>query len=69
MSVPTPDGEGEYIYRLVEQEAHVQGKKRLRVWIDSQTEEEILHGIATAKIFPHTIILQVPLICVQKRII
>ena len=41
--------EGEYIYRLVEQEAHVQGKKRLRVWIDSQTEEEILHGIATAK--------------------
>ena len=41
--------EGEYIYRLVEQEAHVQGKKRLRVWIDSQTEEEILHGISTAK--------------------
>ena len=41
--------EGEYIYRLVEQEAHVQGKKRLRVWNDSQTEEEILHGIATAK--------------------
>ena len=41
--------EGEYIYRLVEQEAHVQGKKRLRVWIDSQTEEEILRGIATAK--------------------
>ena len=33
----------------MEQEAHVQGKKRLRVWIDSQTEEEILHGIATAK--------------------
>lgn len=31
--------EGEYIYRLVEQEAHVKGKKRLRVWIDSQTEE------------------------------
>ena len=41
--------EGEYIYRLVEQEAHVHGKKRLRVWIDSQTEEEILHGIETAK--------------------
>ena len=34
--------EGEYIYRLVEQEAHVQGKTRKRVWIDSQTEEEIL---------------------------
>ena len=33
--------EGEYIYRLVEQEAHVEGKKRRRVWIDSQTEEEI----------------------------
>ena len=30
--------EGEYIYRLVEQEAGVTGKKRLRVWIDSQTE-------------------------------
>ena len=41
--------EGEYIYRLVEQEARVHGKKRLRVWIDSQTEEEILHGIHTAK--------------------
>ena len=37
--------EGEYIYRLVEQEAHVTGKKRRRVWIDSQTEEEILRGI------------------------
>ena len=36
--------EGEYIYRLVEQEAGVKGKKRLRVWIDSQTEEEILKG-------------------------
>ncbi|MCU6747645.1 DNA topoisomerase III [Faecalicatena acetigenes] len=41
--------EGEYIYRLVEQEAHVEGKKRLRVWIDSQTEEEILRGIREAK--------------------
>ena len=41
--------EGEYIYRLVEQEAHVEGKKRRRVWIDSQTEEEILKGIETAK--------------------
>ena len=41
--------EGEYIYRLVEQEAHVTGKKRLRVWIDSQTEEEILRGIREAK--------------------
>lgn len=41
--------EGEYIYRLVEQKAHVSGKKRLRVWIDSQTEEEILRGIREAK--------------------
>ena len=41
--------EGEYIYRLVEQEAHVTGKERKRVWIDSQTEEEILRGIREAK--------------------
>lgn len=41
--------EGEYIYRLVEQEAHVTGKQRKRVWIDSQTEEEILRGIREAK--------------------
>ena len=41
--------EGEYIYRLVEQEAHVEGKQRRRVWIDSQTEEEILRGIHEAK--------------------
>lgn len=41
--------EGEYIYRLVEQMANVQGKERKRVWIDSQTEEEILRGIREAK--------------------
>ncbi|MBR5474137.1 MAG: type IA DNA topoisomerase, partial [Lachnospiraceae bacterium] len=41
--------EGEYIYRLVEQMAGVSGKTRRRVWIDSQTEEEILKGIRTAK--------------------
>ena len=41
--------EGEYIYRLVEQQAHVTGKKRKRVWIDSQTQEEILRGIREAK--------------------
>ncbi len=41
--------EGEYIYRLVEQEAHIEGKERRRVWIDSQTEEEILRGIREAK--------------------
>ena len=41
--------EGEYIYRLVEQQAGVSGKQRKRVWIDSQTEEEILRGIREAK--------------------
>ncbi len=41
--------EGEYIYRLVEQMAGVSGKMRKRVWIDSQTEEEILRGIREAK--------------------
>ena len=41
--------EGEYIYRLVEQMSGVQGKERKRVWIDSQTEEEILRGIREAK--------------------
>ncbi|MFI3170916.1 MAG: DNA topoisomerase III [Eubacteriales bacterium] len=41
--------EGEYIYRLVEQEAHVSGKVRKRVWIDSQTEDEILRGIKESK--------------------
>ena len=41
--------EGEYIYRLVEQMAGVVGKERKRVWIDSQTEEEILRGIREAK--------------------
>lgn len=41
--------EGEYIYRLVEQQAGVHGKERRRVWIDSQTEEEIMRGIREAK--------------------
>ncbi len=41
--------EGEYIYRLVAQEAKVRGKKEKRVWIDSQTEEEIRRGIREAK--------------------
>ena len=41
--------EGEYIYRLVEQLSGVKGKKRLRVWIDSQTEEEINRGIREAR--------------------
>ncbi len=41
--------EGEYIYRLVEQMAGVKGKQRKRVWIDSQTEEEIHRGIKEAK--------------------
>ena len=41
--------EGEYIYRLVEQEAQVHGKQRRRVWIDSQTEDEIIRGVREAK--------------------
>lgn len=42
--------EGEYIYRLVEEMAEVpKTKDRRRVWIDSQTEEEILRGIREAK--------------------
>ncbi len=41
--------EGEYIYRLVDSMAKVTGKVKKRVWIDSQTEEEILRGIREAK--------------------
>lgn len=41
--------EGEYIYRLVEQMAGVKGKNRRRVWIDSQTEDEILRGVREAR--------------------
>ena len=41
--------EGEYIYRLVAQMAGVEGKVQKRVWIDSQTEEEIIRGIREAK--------------------
>lgn len=41
--------EGEYIYRLVERQANVHDKTRRRVWIDSQTEEEILRGIREAR--------------------
>ena len=48
--VSTDSGrEGEYIYRLVEQEAGVKLPNRRRVWIDSQTEEEIKRGIREAK--------------------
>ena len=41
--------EGEYIYRLVRAQAGVRGKLEKRVWIDSQTEQEILRGIREAK--------------------
>ena len=42
--------EGEYIYRLVDQMAKVPDTKdKRRVWIDSQTEEEVLRGIKEAK--------------------
>ena len=48
--VATDSGrEGEYIYRLVDSMAHVTCKEKRRVWIDSQTEEEILRGIREAK--------------------
>ena len=48
--VATDSGrEGEYIYRLVENQVGVTGKQRRRVWIDSQTEEEINRGIKEAK--------------------
>ncbi|GFP75116.1 DNA topoisomerase [Clostridium fungisolvens] len=41
--------EGEYIYRLVDQMAGAPRKIKKRVWIDSQTEEEIRRGIKEAK--------------------
>ena len=41
--------EGEYIYRLVDQMIGVEGKEKKRIWIDSQTEEEIQRGIREAK--------------------
>ncbi len=48
--VSTDSGrEGEYIYRLVEQESGIKLPNRRRVWIDSQTEEEIKRGISEAK--------------------
>lgn len=48
--VATDSGrEGEYIYRLVENQIGLKDKQRRRVWIDSQTEEEIKRGIEQAK--------------------
>ena len=48
--VATDSGrEGEYIYRLVENQIGLKDKQRKRVWIDSQTEEEIKRGIEQAK--------------------
>ena len=48
--VATDSGrEGEYIYRLVENQIGLKEKQRKRVWIDSQTEEEIKRGIDQAK--------------------
>lgn len=41
--------EGEYIYRLVRNQAGVNDKDERRVWIDSQTDEEIKRGIKEAK--------------------
>ena len=42
--------EGEYIYRLVDRMAGVKDKEKRRVWIDSQTEDEIMRGIREAKL-------------------
>ena len=48
--VATDSGrEGEYIFRLVENQIGVHKPNRKRVWIDSQTEEEIKRGIEEAK--------------------
>ncbi len=48
--VATDSGrEGEYIYRLVEMQIGLKNKQRRRIWIDSQTEEEIKRGIEQAK--------------------
>ncbi len=48
--VATDSGrEGEYIFRLVEQQIGIKKENRKRVWIDSQTEEEIKRGINEAK--------------------
>ena len=48
--VATDSGrEGEYIFRLVENQIGVKKANRKRVWIDSQTEEEIKRGIEEAK--------------------
>ena len=42
--------EGEYIQRLIYSMAGVEGKRKImRVWIDSQTDSEILRGIKGAK--------------------
>ena len=61
--------EGEYIYRLVEQLAGVRGKERRRVWIDSQTEEEICAASAKQKTCQNmTTWLPVPT-CAQRKII
>ncbi len=48
--VATDSGrEGEYIFRLVENQIGIKKQNRKRVWIDSQTEEEIKRGIEQAK--------------------
>ena len=61
--------EGEYIYRLVAQMADVKDKEQRRVWIDSQTEEEILRGIREAKELSVYDNLQILPICGQRKII
>ena len=60
--------EGEYIYRLVAMMAGVKGKEQKRVWIDSQTEEEILRGIREAKDLSSMTIWPIPPTCGQRKI-
>lgn len=62
--------EGEYIYRLVDQMAEVPDTKdKRRVWIDSQTEEEIRRGIREAKPLSEYDNSQPPLICAPRKTI
>ena len=49
--------EGEYIYRLVAQMAGVKDKEQRRVWIDSQTEEEIFTRNPRGKRYCQTMII------------
>ena len=61
--------EGEYIYRLVEQMAGVKGKERRRVWIDSRRRKRSSEESVRRRICQNTIICQLRLISVRRKII